>query len=99
MGVRRVGVNDITVESMDQFPNLKTSCQINLAPHDNWKNVHTSLDRPFLQRGTGLTNQVTGYPAFIETDQQIQGLLLSAPPGTLGVDVKNVHGIKLSPKN
>jgi hypothetical protein len=34
---------------------------------------------------------MTGYPALIETDQQIQGLLLAAAPGMFGVDVKDFH--------
>ena len=79
------------VEFMDQFADPQAGRQVNFSPHGNWKNVHTGPECLGFQRGTGLADQMTGYPAFIETYQQIQGLLLPAPPGALGVDVQNLH--------
>jgi len=89
--VRSVGVNDGIWELIDQFADPKPGQQVNFSPHGHWKNVHTGPDRPILHRGTGLADQVTGNSAFIQTHQQIQGLLLTPPPGTLGVDVKDLH--------
>jgi hypothetical protein len=34
---------------------------------------------------------MTGYLAFVEACQQIQGLLLPPAPGPLGVDMQNFH--------
>ena len=71
MRMRRVGMNDIMVESVDQFSDPKAGCQVNLSPHRNWKNIHTGPGSPFFQRGTGLADQMGSYISFLETFQQI----------------------------
>jgi hypothetical protein len=91
-----MGVNDIIIEFPDQFANLKARRQIDFSPHGNRKNSHPGLGRPRLHRGAGLADQAGGDPAFIETDQQIQGLLFPAAPGPLGVDMQNFHVLALS---
>ena len=91
MGMRRVGVNDIVLESVDKFANTKTGRQVDLAPHRHWKNFYTGADRPLCHGGSGLTDQMAGNPALGETGQQIQCLLLPASPGALGVDVQDIH--------
>ena len=80
-------MNNIIVEFIDQFANPKAGRQVNFSSHGNWKSVDTGPDRPVFHRRTCLADQMRGYPALIETDQQIQGLLLPAAPGMLGVDV------------
>jgi hypothetical protein len=54
---------------MDQFADPNAGRQVNFSPHGNWKNLHPGSDRLGFQRGVGLTDQVTGYPAFVEPDQ------------------------------
>ena len=80
-------MNDIIIELIDQFADLKTGRQVNFSPHCNWENVHTGPDRPLFHWGTGLADQMIGYLAFFETCQQIQSLLLPPAPGPLGVDM------------
>jgi hypothetical protein len=84
-------VNDITVLGFDQFPNPIGGRQVNFSPHGNGKDVNTGPNCPFFHRGTGLADQMAGDPARIEPHQQIQGLLLPAPPGSFGVDVQDIH--------
>ena len=91
MGVRRVGVNDIIVEFLDQFANPQAGRQVDFSPHFNRENLYTGSDRPLSHRGSGLTDQMAGNPALCETRQQIQCLLLPASPGALGVDVQDIH--------
>ena len=83
--MRSVGMNDIIIEFINQFADLKAGRQVNFSPHRNWENVYADPGRPFFDQGASLAYQMSGYLAFIEACQQIKGLLLPAPPCTLGV--------------
>ena len=91
MGVGSVAVQNIVMKRFDQVSDPIAGPWIDFTVHGYRKHRKLRFTGLLRHRGIGLTHQMTANPPIAETLQKIQGLLLTAAPGALGVDMKDVN--------
>jgi hypothetical protein len=89
VGMGRMGVHNTVFKFRDQSAHSKGGPRIDFTAQDHRKHRNPRFPGPLLHGGIGLAHQMAEDSAALQADQEIQCLLLTAPPGAFGVDMKS----------
>jgi hypothetical protein len=92
VGVGGLHVDDIKAALLNLTGDRRDGERVHLRAHGDLDPADPRLFCAAGQRRVRLADQFRGDPAPAEPTEQVEELLLPAPPGPLRVDMKNSHG-------
>jgi len=89
VGVGRVGVEDVEAAAPRQQGDPQRSRRIHLGAHWHLVDRRAGPPRPLDHRAARPADRLGAHAALAQAPQEVDHLLLAAPPGSCGVDVEH----------